>query len=101
MFTDDEADTDTVTDPSDEANEPAPDLVSLDEAFGGGWFDDPEAPTQVALWGGLLALIGGLGFVISRTTRRDLVGFTIAVVPFGIASFFFFQNLQRLLPAGL
>ncbi len=98
---DDRADADTPIDSSDGGNEPAPDLVSLDEAFGGGWFDDPEAPAQVALWGGLLALIGGIGFLISRATRRDLVGFAVGVVPFGIASFFFFQNLQRLLPAGL
>lgn len=91
---------DVFTDEVDEAG-PAPDLVSLDEAFGGGWFDDPDAPAQVALWGGILAAIGAIGFMISRAARRDLIGFAVAIAPFAVASFFFFQNLQRLLPAGL
>lgn len=91
---------DVFTDEVDEAG-PAPDLVSLDEAFGGGWFDDPDAPAQVALWGGILAVIGAIGFMISRAARRDLIGFAVAIAPFAVASFFFFQNLQRLLPAGL
>jgi len=55
----------------------------------------------VALWGAILGLIGVIGFLISRSARRDLVGFAVAIVPFGVAGFFFFQNVHRLLPAGL
>jgi len=75
--------------------------ATLDDAFGDGWFDDPDAPAQVALWGAILGLIGVIGFLISRSARRDLVGFAVAIVPFGVAGFFFFQNVHRLLPAGL
>lgn len=73
----------------------------LDDAFGRGWFHDTDAFGQIAIWGALLTLVSLGSYLLSRVTRRDLVGFTIGIAPFVVASFFFFQNVNRLLPPGL
>ncbi len=79
-----------------------PDVDSeLDEAFGRGWFHDRDAFGQIALWGALLTFVSIGSYLLSRVTRRDLVGFTIGVAPFAVGAFFFFQNVNRLLPPGL
>lgn len=86
------------------ATDDAPPGTSSDEiedAFARGWFHDPDANPQIALWGGLLALTSILAYGLSRTTRRDLVGFALGIGPFAVAAFFFFQNVNRLLPPGL
>jgi sortase A len=80
-------------------NVPADD--ELDDAFGRGWFHDRDAFGQIGLWGALLALVSLAAYGLSRATRRDLVGFTVGVAPFAVAAFFFFQNVNRLLPPGL
>ncbi|MEX2626478.1 MAG: hypothetical protein WD225_06315, partial [Ilumatobacteraceae bacterium] len=73
----------------------------LDEAFGRGWFHDRDAFGQIALWGLLLTIVSIGAYQLSRLTRRDLVGFAAGVAPFAIGAFFFFQNVNRLLPPGL
>jgi sortase A len=75
--------------------------TAVEDAFGRGWFHDDTAFAQVALWGALLSLISIGAYLVSRRTRRDLVGFAIGVVPFAVAAFFFFQNVNRLLPPSL
>ncbi len=59
------------------------------------------ANSQVALWGSLLALIGALSYLISRQTRRDWVGLLVGIAPFIVTLYFFFQNVNRLLPPNL
>ena len=71
------------------------------DAFADGWFSDPDADSQVALWGAILILISVGAYLISRKARRDSVGLLIGIVPFTIALYFFFQNVNRLLPPGL
>ncbi len=73
----------------------------LADAFAEGWFSDPGAPLQVALWGTVVALLGLGAYLLSRTTRRDWVGALVGIVPFVVALYFFFQNVNRLLPPNL
>jgi sortase A len=71
------------------------------DAFSQGWFQDEGAFAQVALWGLALTVISIGAWLLSRRTRHDLVGLAVGIVPFAIALFFFFQNVNRLLPPSL
>ncbi|MCU0259403.1 MAG: sortase [Ilumatobacteraceae bacterium] len=70
------------------------------DAFARGWFSDPDAWGQIALWGALLTLIAVGAYLLSRRTRHDLVGLAVGIVPFVVVLYFFFQNVNRLLPPG-
>jgi sortase A len=83
---------------------PTPDSAideGIADAFAEGWFSDPAANSQVALWGTLLAAIGIGAYLISRTSKRDWVGLSVGIVPFLLVLYFFFQNVNRLLPPNL
>ena len=71
------------------------------DAFSQGWFDDDEAWPQIALWGLALAMISLLAYRLSRRTRHDSIGFAAGIGPYLICLYFFFQNVNRLLPPGL
>ncbi len=71
------------------------------DSFDDGWFEDPAANSQVAFWGVLLALIGLGSYLLSRKARRDWVGLVVGIVPFMVTLYFFFQNVNRLLPTNL
>jgi sortase A len=70
------------------------------DAFARGWFSDPDAWAQIALWGLLLTAIAVGAYLLSRRTRHDLVGLAVGIVPFVVVLYFFFQNVNRLLPPG-
>jgi sortase A len=71
------------------------------DAFSEGWFSDPGANGQVALWGLLLAAIGIGSYLLSKKAKRDWVGLLISIGPFFVTLYFFFQNVNRLLPPNL
>jgi sortase A len=71
------------------------------DAFSEGWFSDPGANGQVVLWGFALAAIGAVAYLISKKAKRDWVGLMAGIVPFMIVLYFFFQNVNRLLPPNL
>jgi sortase A len=76
--------------------------VSADgDAFNEGWFSDDRAFPQVALWGTVLSLVSLAAYAVSRRARRYWVGALVGVIPFTIVLYFFFQNVNRLLPPGL
>lgn len=75
--------------------------AGIADAFADGWFSDPGAPLHVGLWALVLATIGALGYLISRGFRRDWAGALVAFVPFLVALYFFYQNVNRLLPPNL
>lgn len=75
--------------------------TEIADAFSDGWFSDPGANSQVALWGLVLAAIGIVSYLISRRAKRDWVGLTVGIVPFVVTLYFFFQNVNRLLPPSL
>ena len=89
------------TGPSDEPSEPAAVNNGIADAFAEGWFSDPSANSQVALWGAVLILISVGAYLIARKVRSEWVGILVGIVPFTIALYFFFQNVNRLLPPGL
>ncbi len=71
------------------------------DAFAFGWFSDSAAFGQIALWGLALSAISIGAYFLSRQVRRNWVGALVGIVPFVIALYFFFQNVNRLLPAAL
>ncbi len=71
------------------------------DAFAHGWFSDDAAFAQVALWGVVLTGVSIGAWLLSRRVRRNWVGALAGIVPFLIALYFFFQNVNRLLPAAL
>jgi sortase A len=72
-----------------------------EEVFGGGWFEDQDAWPQIALWGFALILVSVAATLISRTFRRNWVGFLVGIGPFVVVLYFWFQNVNRMLPPGL
>jgi sortase A len=78
-----------------------PTSSALADAFDQGWFSDPAANVHVGLWGAALALIAAGSWWLSRRSGRNLVGAAAGVAPFVLALFFFYQNVNRLLPPGL
>ena len=75
--------------------------AGIADAFGEGWFSDPSANPQVGLWGLALIAVAGLAAALSRRARRDVVGLLVGIGPFAVALYFFFQNVNRLLPPNL
>ena len=71
------------------------------DAFSLGWFSDTAAFLQVALWGLALTAIAIGAWLLSRRVRRNWVGALVGIVPFALVLYFFFQNVNRLLPAAL
>ena len=49
----------------------------------------------------MLALVSIGAYLISRRLRRDWAGALIGIMPFVVALYFFFQNVNRLLPPNL
>lgn len=71
------------------------------DAFSQGWFDDRDAFPQIALWGLALTIISLLAYQVSKKYRHDSIGFMVGIAPFLFALYFFFQNINRLLPPGI
>jgi sortase A len=66
-----------------------------------GWFDDPDAWPQVALWGFALTIIALGAWGLSRRAGHNWVGALVGILPFVFALYFFFENVNRLLPPNL
>jgi hypothetical protein len=68
---------------------------------GTGWFGDPGALADILLWG---AACVGVVLLIRLAIRRvghRVVFSALGAVPFVVALFFFYENLNRVLPAGV
>jgi sortase A len=65
------------------------------------WFHDAAAWPQVALWVGVLVAIVLAGYLVDRRFHRYWPGIVLAAVPFVVALYFFYQNVNRLLPPDL
>jgi sortase A len=75
--------------------------AGIADAFSERWFSDPSANGQVGIWGVALSAIAAGAYLISRKLRRDWAGALIGVLPFIVALYFFFRNVNRLLPPNL
>ena len=71
------------------------------DAFSHGWFSDDAAWVDVALWGLALTAVAIGAYLVSRRFRRNWLGALVGIVPFVVVLYFFFQNVNRLLPTGL
>lgn len=71
------------------------------DAFSSGWFDDTGAWPPIILWGLALAAITFGGYLLARGYRRIWLGTLAAAVPFVVVLYFWFENINRMLPAGL
>jgi sortase A len=71
------------------------------DAFSRGWFGDRGAFPQIGLWGAALIAIALLAYRVAKRFRRYSIGLLVGVVPFVIALYFFYQNVNRLLPPGI
>jgi sortase A len=71
------------------------------DAFSQGWFDDRGAFWQIALWGAALTIISLFAYQISKRYRRYSIGVLVGIMPFVVTLYFFYQNVNRLLPPGI
>ena len=87
----------------DEAvREDTEELARLDsqDAFSSGWFSDPNAYGQVALWGLACIAVLAVCWYLGRHTRYWIGAFA-GFVPFLVVLYFFFENVNRMLPPSL
>ena len=75
--------------------------TASEDAFAGGWFDDSAAWPQIIVWGLLLAAITIGGYLLAKRQRRVWLGVLVSFVPFVVVLYFWFENVNRLLPPGI
>ena len=75
--------------------------AASEDAFAGGWFDDSAAWPQIIVWGLLLAAITIGGYLLAKRQRRIWLGVLVSFVPFVVVLYFWFENVNRLLPPGI
>ena len=79
-----------------------PEPIELEEdGFSGGWFDDSAAIPHAIGWGLVLLAVGVGAYFAGRAANRLYVSFLVGFIPFIVVLYFFFENVNRLLPAGL
>ena len=71
------------------------------DAFNQGWFSDGRAWPHVLGWGLLLIAVSLGAFQLAKRNRRLWLGFVLGVVPFVVVLYFFFENVNRMLPAAI
>ena len=74
---------------------------AAEDAFSNHWFTDSAAWPQVALWGALATAVVVGAYFLAKRFRNSWIGLAAGVVPFVVALYFFYQNVNRLLPAAL
>ena len=78
-----------------------PGVTATPDAFSDGWFSDSSAIPPAIMWGLLLAAIGYGVYWLSHKVRRYWVGVLAGFVPFIVVLYFFYENVNRLLPPNL
>ena len=71
------------------------------DAFVDGWFSDTSAIVPAILWGLALAAVAAGIYLLSRKVRRYWIGVLAGFVPFLVVLYFFYENVNRLLPPNL
>ena len=79
----------------------APAVGATPDAFSDGWFSDTSAISPSILWALLLAGIAYGVYWLSHKVRRYWVGVLSGFVPFIVSLYFFYENINRLLPPNL
>lgn len=71
------------------------------DAFSNRWFEDTQALPQVALWAAACASVAVAAYLLAKRFRNSWIGLAAGTVPFVVALYFFYANVNRLLPAAL
>jgi sortase A len=71
------------------------------DAFNQGWFSDSKAFVPVTVWGLILFAVWRLSYLLAKRKRRLWLGFVAGFVPFVFVAYFFFENVNRLLPTAI
>jgi sortase A len=80
---------------------PTSPTAATPDAFSDGWFSDTSAIPPSILWGLLLAAVAYGSYWLSHKVRRYWVGVLSGCVPFIVFLYFFYENINRLLPPNL
>ncbi|MEO6123718.1 MAG: class E sortase [Ilumatobacteraceae bacterium] len=100
--TDPAADTSTVSGGDDGSDStPAASAFAGEDAFSQGWFDDVAAWPHVIGWAVLLAAVAYGAFRLAKRYRRLYLALLVGCVPFVVVLYFFYENVNRLLPAAI
>jgi sortase A len=75
--------------------------LSGNDTFAQGWFERPSLITQCVVWAAILIAIVTASYLIGRRFRRLWVCFAVGAIPFLLTLYFFFENLNLLLPASI
>ncbi len=68
--------------------------------FEQGWVSDPNAWSHLAFWGTILALLGVGAWLLGKRIPQWAAAL-VAIVPFLLVLYLFFENVNRLLPPNL
>ncbi len=74
--------------------------MTVDDSFQRGWFDDNAAWPSVIGWGLACAAVVLGGWWLGRRTHR-WIGWVAGAVPFLVLLYFFYENVNRLLPPNI
>lgn len=72
-----------------------------DEAFSDRWFSDTDAFLPVAEWAAACVAVVVGAYLLAKRLRNSWIGLGAAVLPFVVGLYFFYENVNRLLPAAL
>ncbi len=87
--------------PGDDADgAPAVPAEATIDAFSDGWFSDPAAWPQIAMWGTALTAVALFATWVGNRTRKWL-SVLLFISPFVVVLYFWFENVNRLLPPNL
>jgi sortase A len=81
--------------------ESSPSAAETTDAFADGWFSDTSAIAPAILWGLVLSGVAAGIYLLSRKVRRYWVGILVGFLPFFVVLYFFYENVNRLLPPNL
>jgi sortase A len=89
------------TTPVETVPQPVVTATPAPDAFSDGWFSDTGAIPQALMWGlGLAAIAFGI-YWVSRKARSYWIGALAGFAPFLVVLYFFYENVNRLLPPNL
>jgi sortase A len=86
------------------AGDPTPPVAGAatsPDAFTDGWFSDSSAISPAIMWGAALAAIAYGSYWLCKRFRRYWVGILAGFAPFIVVLYFFYENVNRLLPPNL
>ena len=77
------------------------DVFGSADAFDQGWFHDRGAIAPVIAWAAICIAVAAGAYRLAKWRRNGIIGLAVGAVPFVIALYFFYENVDRLLPAAI